>query len=244
MWLDDDRVAGRQAREHARICVPGREGVAADHQADAPRHDAETLFHPERLVLALRLLPERARRNAPHFIVGVGDRFQRAILSMRTTGLERHYERLPTGVHHRIRHLEAALVDARENFQRYPDPRFRARLAPGHFSFGDCREQRVEIDARIGDAELETVRRCFRAHLADGAWQRHRKWLTEKCVECGLAESGHLFPVSLRTLGERAPVAALCDCLQGAVEKRSMALKQWLRHGLPPIVNLTLVQLV
>ena len=59
MRLHDHRVAGREAREHPRVAVPGRERAAADDEPDAARHDAEVLLHADRLVLALRLLPLR-----------------------------------------------------------------------------------------------------------------------------------------------------------------------------------------
>ena len=43
--------------------------------------------------------------------VGVSDRLERPVLRVRAAGLERHHERLPAGVHDRVRDLEAAGVD-------------------------------------------------------------------------------------------------------------------------------------
>ena len=62
--LHDHRVAGREAREQPRVAVPGRERAAADHEADAARHDPEVLLHPQRS--PCRGFPQRLRGHAPH----------------------------------------------------------------------------------------------------------------------------------------------------------------------------------
>src|SRR5206468_6514385 len=55
--LDDHRVAGGQGGEEGRVGVPGREGVAADHQGHAAADDVVRLRHLQRIALAGGLLP-------------------------------------------------------------------------------------------------------------------------------------------------------------------------------------------
>jgi hypothetical protein len=169
MWLDRDSVPRGEAREHSRVPIPRREGIAADDEPDAARHDAETLFHLERLVLALRLFPVRFLGHAPHLVPGVRDRFQRAILGVRAGGLEGHDERLPGRVHDRVRNLEALLVDAGDDLERDADPRFGTRLAPALLRLRDRREELIEIDLRISHAEQHAIRRDFATDRADCA---------------------------------------------------------------------------
>ncbi len=188
---------------------------------------AIALFHFQRLVLALRLFPVGARGNAPHLVPGVCDRLQSAVLRVRTAGLERHHERLSGRMHDRVRDLEAALVDAREDLEADADPRFWAGLAPRVFRGGDRRKQRFEIDARIGDAERDPIRRAFAADGADRSGEADRKRLVRQRVERGFAGVGGAFAVDLRTrrLGKRRPVAALGDRLHRLVQQRAVALE-------------------
>lgn len=55
--LDQDRVAGGEGGEQARVAVPRGEGVAADHQGDAAADRGELLAQLQGVALALRLGP-------------------------------------------------------------------------------------------------------------------------------------------------------------------------------------------
>ena len=68
--------------------------------------------------------------HAGHRLVGIGDRFQAAILSVRSAGLEGHHVSLPGGVHDGQRHLEAALVHSMEDFQADADALLDAGALP------------------------------------------------------------------------------------------------------------------
>ena len=70
--------------------------------ADAARDDREVLVQPQRLALALRLLPARRAAACAHLLPRVGDRLEPAILRVRPAGLERHHEGLPGRVHDRV----------------------------------------------------------------------------------------------------------------------------------------------
>jgi hypothetical protein len=75
----------------------------------------EGLDHAQRRALALRLLPQHGRGVPLLLGQRVGDRLEPAVLRVRAAGLEGHDERLAGGVHDRVRHLEAAGVDPRED---------------------------------------------------------------------------------------------------------------------------------
>lgn len=85
---------------------------AADHEGRAARNEAEHLVEHERILGPLRLFPAHLTRNAAHLVIGIGDGLERPVLGMWATGLERHDESLPGGVHHRIGEEEALCVDA------------------------------------------------------------------------------------------------------------------------------------
>ena len=232
MRLDDDGVAGREAREDPRVAVPRRKGAAADDETHAARHDAKVLAHPDRLVLALRLLPLRLGRHAAHLVPCVRDCFEPAILRVRAARLERHHERLAGRVHDRAGHHEALLVDAIENLQTDADPRFGSGLAPLRVRLVDGREQGVEIGARVGHAERHAEWRLLGADLARRRRLGQCKRLAEQRVERGLAGLGRAFAVVARArrLGIRRPVATLGDRGERAVERRAVLVEQGMGH--------------
>ena len=136
-------------------------------------------------------------------------------------------------MHDGVGDLEAALVDARENLEADADPGFGTGLAPRFFSDGDRRKELVEVDARIGNAERDPIRRAFATDGPDGCWQVDRKRLVGQRVERRLAGVGGAFAVDLRArrLGKRRPVAALGDRLQRLVQQRAVALEKRMGHG-------------
>ena len=187
MRLHHHRVAGGEIGEEAGKAVPRRKRAAADHEADAARHDPEVLFHLQRLVLALRLLPARRGGNLLHFGPRVGDGFEPAVLRVRPARLERHHERLARRVHHGVGEEEALPIDPVQDLDAHADPRFRPRLPPFAFGVADRREERVDIRLGIADAERKAERRHLAAHGADRARLVERERLADERVECGLA---------------------------------------------------------
>ena len=156
---------------------------------------------------------------------------------MRAARLERHQERLPGGVHHRVGDEEALLVDPVQDFEADADPGFGSRAAPAGRGLPDRREQRVEVGLRVRDAERETVRRALAADRADGARLVQRERLVAQRVEGGLAGLGGALAVDLgaRRFGIRAPVAALGDGDERALERGAVAFEQRVGHGQTPI---------
>ncbi|CFO06364.1 Uncharacterised protein [Bordetella pertussis] len=235
MRLDDDRVAGGQAGEQARIAVPGGEGRAADHQRDAARHHGEALFHLDGVVLALRLFPERHPGDARHFLPGIGHGLDAAVLRMRAAGLEG----LAGGVLHGVGHLEAAAVQALEDLQRHAHPGARPSPAPLLQGLGRCRDQRFGRDLRIGNTQFEAERRDLAPHGARGLRQIQRERLAAQRLERGLAVLGGGFAVIARAgrLGERAPIAALRGGFQRFLQHGLVAFKEILGHCAISVMN-------
>src|SRR5439155_20628156 len=97
----------------------------------------------------------------------------------------------------------------------------------------DRGEQRVEIRLRVGDAERNAVGRYFAADSSDRSWLLQRKRLALQRVERGFARFRGIFAIDFRTrrFGISAPVAALRDRLDRAVERRAMAFEKGVRHG-------------
>src|SRR6185295_9107573 len=217
----------------SRIAVPRRERAAADNEGYAARNDPESLVHPYRLVLALRLFPARLRRHAAHLVPRVGYGFEAAILRMRATRLERHDERLAGGMHDRVRDLEAGLVDPIEDLEADADPRFGAGLAPARFRGLDGGHQPVDVGLGVGDTEAHPVGRLLAADLADRRRLRQRKAPVQHRVVLRLAGFGGALAVDLRTrrLGKRRPVTATADRFDGAVKRRAVTLEKGIRHG-------------
>ncbi len=191
------------------------------------------LLHAQRLVLALRLFPVRFLRDAAHFIPRVGDRLEAAILRVRAAGLERHHERLPGGVHHRVRDQERRLVDAIQDLERDADPCLRPGLAPRCLRLCDRREQRVDVRLRIGDAQIETERRAFAPDLADRTRLVEIERLVAKHVELRLRLVGSALAVVLRAGRFRigGPVPAFGYRLKRSVERCTVLVEKVMRHG-------------
>ncbi len=95
--------------------------------------------------------------NAFHFHPGVGDRLQTAILGVRAASLKRHHESLSGSVHDGIGDLETTTIYTVQDFQRDTDPHLRFRRMPISGCRVDAREERVQIDLRIGDLQRETI---------------------------------------------------------------------------------------
>jgi hypothetical protein len=161
--LDHDRVAGDQAGEEPRPGVPRREGVAADHQRDAARHDGERLLHRHRHLA--RLLPERGARRTGHLDPCVGDGLERTVEGVGAAGLEGHHEGLSAGVLDGVRELEDAGVEPVEDLDADADPRLGPGIAPALHTRAGGGQQRVDVgDVGVGDAEVEAVRRPLGRH--------------------------------------------------------------------------------
>src|ERR1700730_12093232 len=103
-------------------------------------------------MLPLRLFPMSGLRNPAHFRPSVRDRFQTAILGMRATGLQSYLERLPGGMHDRIRDFEAPLVQSPKNLNRYPSPGLGPGISPWFCRLLSSVDENGQISLRICDA--------------------------------------------------------------------------------------------
>ena len=112
------------------------------------------------------------------------------------------------------------------------DPRLGPRRAPGSLRLRDRREQRVEVDLGVGDAEVDAVGRALAADGADRSGQLDRERLVQQRVERALAGFRRALAVHLRArgFGIRRPVAALGDGRERAVERRAMLVEQGVAH--------------
>lgn len=230
MRLDQHRVAGRQGGEQARIAVPRREGVAADHQGDAARHGREALAQLQRIALALRLGPRCLLRGADLLGVRIRHRLQAAVLGMRPARLERHHEGLTAGVHHGLGELMGARTDPGQDLQAHRRPRLGAGVPPDGERGAHGRQQDLRIRMRIGDAQLRSVRGDLAARPVVGAGLVELEPLAAQRLERGEPVGSGGLAVRLRVLGVRGPVRAGADRLQRPVEGRAVLLDQ-LRCG-------------
>ena len=222
--LDDDRVAGRERGEQARVRIPRRERVAADDERDAAGYHMEGLAHPQRLALAGRLLPPRLRGMAGLLGVRVRQRLQRAVQRVRATGLERHDERLPGGVLHRVGQFEDVLVQRVQDFQAHPGAGGRSRVAPRRQRRAGGRDQGVRGAVRVAHVQGYPERRRLGGHLPVDAGLVEREVMAEVGAEGGLPVRRGVLAVhpGTRRLGEGGPVPALGDRGQRALERVGM----------------------
>jgi hypothetical protein len=227
MRLHHDRVAGCEVGEETRISIPCRKRAAANDKADTARHDSKSLFHSNRLALALRFFPQRFCRNAAQLVPRIRDGLETAVLRMGTRRLKGHQKRLARGVHHRVGHHKTLLVDPLQDFETDTDPRFRSGLAPLGFGFGDRREQCVDIGLRVRDAEREAIGRTLAANGANGAGLVQRKRLVAQGIERCLAGFRSAFAIDFgaRRFRKRAPVCSLGDGGERALEPLPMAVE-------------------
>ena len=176
---------------------PPRSSVT-DDQGDAPGHRGERLLHSQRGPLALWLLPHRGIGVPGLLGIGVGDRFERPVLGVRAAGLERHHERLSTGMHDRVRDLEAARVDPVEDLQAHRGTDARARGPPAGQRHGGRVDQRVRAQVLVADAEVDPVRRGLVADPSVGPGLTQREPLAQVRLERRLPGLGRAFAVHPR----------------------------------------------
>ncbi len=231
--LDDDGVAGGERSEQAGVGVPGREGAAADHQADTAADDLVMLLHDQRRVLALRLFPAGLGRHEALLAPGVGDGFEAAVLGVRAAGLEGHHPALAGGHHHRVGDLEALRVEAGEDFQTDAGTAVGTDGLPALHRFGAGGDQCLGFYTRVADAELGAVGRGFAAEHAGLAGLAQFEGLAQVGLESTLAVVGRGFAVQLRAghFGEGRPVAARRDRVQRAIEGGLVLFKKGVAHA-------------
>ncbi len=234
--LDDHGVAGGQRGEEAGVGVPGREGAAADDDADAMSDDFEVLLHDQRRVLALRLFPGRFAGHELHFAVGVGDGFEAAVLGVRRAGLEGHHPALAGGHHHRMGEFEALLVEAIENFQADAGTAFGADLLPaGHRGLAGG-DQRFMVADRVLHIEVDAVGRLLATGPAAAAGLVQSELLAEMGFESLLAVFRRRFAIGLgaRHLVIGGPVTTGVDGIEGAFECGAVFFQQGMGHRVSP----------
>ena len=167
--------------------------------------------------------------HARHFVIGIGDGFQAAVLRMRAAGLERHHEGLAGRVHDRVRHQEALAVHALQDLEADADAVLDRGGGPAFAGALRGRDQRRGRRGRIGDAERHAVGRDL---LADALLGRlvELERLAEHRLEGGLAVGLGGLAVDLAAGGFRkgAPVGA------GAAgrRRRGRAVRDALRRRL------------
>jgi hypothetical protein len=137
---------------------------------------------------------------------------------VRAASLEGHHVRLSAGVHHRVAHLQAALVDAVEDLQADGGAQRRAGVAPGVRTAGRGHEQGVDVDAGVPYAQLRPVRRAFRTDIvvhraALLQWEVPPEVVVEPLLRFGDVA------VRLRALRVRRPVPSLGDRCHGPLER-------------------------
>ena len=233
--LDDDRVARGQGSEQAGVGVPGGEGGAANHQANATAHDVEVLLHHQRWVFALGLFPGGFGGHIGLGLVGVGNGFQGAVLRVRATGLEGHHRALAGGEHHGVGDFMRALVDASERFEQHAGAALRAQGCPGGFSGLGGGNQGVHAAFGVAHAHLYAVGGAFCGQATHFAWLLQGVVFAQQGFHSGL-------PIGLRSLAinfgrgifwERRPVSARGAGGQGAVQQGAVGVEQ--AHEKSPI---------
>ncbi len=230
MGLDQDRVAGGEGGEQARVAVPRGEGVAADHQGDAPADRGELLAQLQGVALALGLGPVGPSGGGAGLLrVRVRHGLQAAVLGVRAACLERHHERLAAGVHDGVGELVGAGGDPGEYLQADQGARLGPGVPPGAHPRAHGGEQHVDVRVRVLDAQLRAVRR----DLAAGPAVRAGLVQLEAAVQQGLVRGeagrrveGAVRPVGLRVLGVRRPVGAGADGVERLVERGPVLLGQ------------------
>ncbi|MGY4277199.1 hypothetical protein ACVILE_003379 [Streptomyces sp. M18.1] len=230
--LDQDRVAGGEGGEQARVAVPRREGVAADHQADTARDRRELLGQRQRVALALRLGPLGRVGRAGLLRVRVRHGLQAAVLGVRAARLERHHERLPGGVHDRLGELHRAVRDPLQDLQADHRAGLRSRVPPRPLPGPHRGQQHVEVRVRVLHAQLDPVRGDLAADPAVGAGLAEVEAGAEQGVEGRLARGrvqAAVLPVGLGVLGVGGPVRAGADRLQRLVQGRPVPVDQLVR---------------
>ena len=219
--LDDHGIARGQRGKQAGVGVPGREGAAADDDADAMADQFEVLLHDERRVLALRLFPGRFAGHEAHFAVSVGNGFEATVLSMRRAGLEGHHPALAGGHHHGVGDLETLFIQTLENFQADAGAAVGTGLLPAEHGLLAGGDQCGVVADGILHIQIDAVGRLFAAHPAALAGLAEFEFLPEMGLEGFLAIVGRGFAVGLRArhLVIGRPVAACPDGVEGAVER-------------------------
>ena len=230
--LDDHGIAGGQRGEDAGVGIPGREGAAADDNADAASDDFKMLLQDQRRVLALRLFPDRFSRDERLFAPGVGNGFEAAILGVRGAGLEGHHPALAGGQHHGVGQFETLLVQAVEDFDADAGTAFSADFLPaihGLFASGD---QRGVVTHRVLHIQFDAVGRFLAAGPAVLAGLAQFELLAEMGFESLLAvfRGGFAVRARARHLVEGCPVAARGDGIQGAVDGGAVFVEHGMGH--------------
>jgi hypothetical protein len=140
-------------------------------------------------------------------------------------------------VHHRLRHLVAPRVDPVQDLEAELGPDVRSGRAPRRDRCRGGGEHRVDVSVRVGQAEVDAVRRPLAGHLAVGAGLAQRERLAEVVVEGRLAVGGRLAAggvlaaVRLEVLGVGRPVAALPDRGERALQGLAVVALRRRRHA-------------
>ena len=211
MRLDDHGIARREAREHRRVGVPGRERGAGKAHGDAARHQPVALAQPDRR-RAEPSLPQRLGRHVRHRRVRVGERLDAAVERVRAAARVAHRAALPGRVHHGLRRLEHVAVQAIDDLHAHAEAGLRRCRRPRRHRRTRGGEQCVDVGARIVDAQrLERVRRDLAADAIHGAGLVEFEGPPELRAKGRAARLGRRRSTAMpiRRFGEQREIAAL-----------------------------------
>ncbi len=152
MWLDDHRVAGREAGEHCRKRVPGREGRAGEADRDAARHEPEALLQPDR-GRAEAPFPQGLGGDRGHRLVCIGDGLDAAVECIRAAARIAHCLALAGGVHHGGHQLRQLAEQGLHDLEADAHSRMRAGISPRGHGLARGIEQGIHIGPGVVDAE-------------------------------------------------------------------------------------------
>ena len=192
------RITRGQRSAQRGVGVPQGKRGAADHHADATRHQAVALVQAGNAIAPELALPVRGGRHILHGLVGVGECLQAAVQGVGTTAGKSHHIGLSGAVHGGVGVFKQLLTTALQDFQAHANPRFRCGRRPGGARRVDGRKEHLGVGPGVAHAErFPRVGRHFLPHPGHLSRLHKRKILPQLGLKARQPSGRLLFAVNL-----------------------------------------------
>ncbi|MCY1446316.1 hypothetical protein D9M71_628720 [compost metagenome] len=146
---------------------------------------------------------------------------------MRAAGLERHHVALASGVHHRMGHFGAHVIEPGQHLQASAQAGVGPQVAPARQGLAHALEQGIALVLVVADAQFKPIGRALSANASHRRRPLQFEVLAQQRLEAGFGSLHFFLRILLDVFRVGRPVIALGNRLHGALKGMAVVFEQF-----------------